>query len=200
MNTYAQLKSTLLQLTQRDDITTLLPLFIQLTEADIQSNLRELPVFTESSTFTITPTSQYLNTVGVANIKKVMLNIGGDTFELKGRVECITDVVNKAPPVEYCIEGKDVIKFYPCPDATYTGAITYTPFISPLLVGGEVSEDDTNWLLQNHPDVYIYGCLTTIHTHLNTSEIGKYEALYKRGLSNVKNLYKVDTRMRTRLY
>ncbi len=55
-------------------------------------------------------------------------------------------------PVVYTIVG-DAIQFGPTPDAVYTVSLDYYQRFAAL------STTPTNWLLTNHPGVYLFGAL-----------------------------------------
>jgi hypothetical protein len=59
-------------------------------------------------------------------------------------------------PVYFAHNGTD-IELFPTPSTSYTAEITYYARMTALSADG-----DTNWLLTNHPDVYLYGSL--VHT------------------------------------
>jgi hypothetical protein len=59
-------------------------------------------------------------------------------------------------PAYFAHNGTD-IEVFPTPSTSYTGQITYYAKIAALSADG-----DTNWLLTNHPDLYLYGAL--VHT------------------------------------
>jgi hypothetical protein len=56
-------------------------------------------------------------------------------------------------PRYYAIDG-DQIRFAGTPDTSYTANLTYYARIPALS-----EADQTNWLLENHPDAYLYGSL-----------------------------------------
>jgi hypothetical protein len=57
-------------------------------------------------------------------------------------------------PRVYAIEGENIV-FGPTPDATYTGKQLYYQTFAALS-----ADADTNWLVANAPDVYLFGALS----------------------------------------
>ena len=60
-------------------------------------------------------------------------------------------------PRSYTIESDnetETFRFGPSPDTSYTGYLSYYQAISPLS-----SSNTSNWMLANHPAVYLYGSL-----------------------------------------
>ena len=60
---------------------------------------------------------------------------------------------NRGEPENFAIFG-NVLHFGPMPDAAYTATMTYLRKLSGLS-----STNTTNWLLEMHPDLYLYGAL-----------------------------------------
>jgi hypothetical protein len=67
-------------------------------------------------------------------------------------------------PQNYAISGETIL-FGPAPDAAYTGRLTYIRTIPAL---GE--SQASNWLIDDHPDVYLYGALHELHLLLHDVE------------------------------
>ena len=67
-------------------------------------------------------------------------------------------------PRYYTLQGR-MIQVLPAPDDTYTAELVYYAHI-PALTG----ERPTNWLLRNHPDVYLYGSLVEAAQFLDRDE------------------------------
>ena len=63
-------------------------------------------------------------------------------------------------PQNYAIYGETIL-FGPAPDAAYTGRLTYIQSI-PALGASQA----TNWLLTDHPDVYMHGALHELYIFL----------------------------------
>lgn len=61
-------------------------------------------------------------------------------------------------PQNYAIRGETIV-FAPAPDATYTGKLTYIQTI-PALGASQA----TNWLLTDHPDLYLYAAQAELFT------------------------------------
>lgn len=62
-------------------------------------------------------------------------------------------------PQNYAIRGETFV-FGPVPDGAYTGYLTYMQSIPAL--GGSLATT-TNWLLTDHPDLYLAGSLAALH-------------------------------------
>ena len=56
-------------------------------------------------------------------------------------------------PQAFALTGSSIV-FGPAPDAAYTAKITYLAKLTPL-----TDASPTNWLLADHPDIYLYAVL-----------------------------------------
>ncbi len=92
----------------------------------------------------------------------------------------------------YCLEGKDVIKFYPKPSETKVATIVHTPSISPLLLGNEINEDASNWLLAEAPDIYFYAILTTIALATNDVRLPVWKAAYDSAVRGYTSVHAIE--------
>jgi hypothetical protein len=58
-----------------------------------------------------------------------------------------------ALPVRFAVVGREM-RLYPVPNASYTAELTYQATLDPL-----GPSTPTNWVLDSHPDAYLYGAL-----------------------------------------
>lgn len=83
-------------------------------------------------------------------------------------------------PLFFTVVGGE-FRFLPAPDDDYTGNLVYWQKV-PALTDGS----DSNWLLDSHPDVYLYGCLMHAAAFLkDDSDTARYEAWFARALGDV---------------
>ena len=74
-------------------------------------------------------------------------------------------------PRSYTIESDDeteTFRFGPSPDTSYTGYLSYYKAISALS-----ASNTSNWMLANHPAVYLYGSLYHASNFLGGIEQGQ---------------------------
>lgn len=154
--TYSDLTTSIASWLNRTDLTSVIPDFVTLAEARISRDLRLRSQVT-SATLTTT-----------AGTQTVALPTGWLEFEnltVTGSPDSVLNYVNiqhldtKYPandytgkPVVYSIEGSNVL-LGPTPDAAYSIAVLYYKRFDPL------STTPTNWLLTNHPGIYLWGAL-----------------------------------------
>jgi hypothetical protein len=154
LSNYAELVASIGAWLDRDDLNDMAPDFIRLVEEELNRVLR-LPEMEDVATLTINAETEalpsdfrqaralYLNTDPKAELEQVSLG----TLRTKYG-QNIT-----GQPEVWAISGGDIV-FGPAPDTEYTGYLTYYADIPAL-----TSDDDTNWLLDKHPGIYLFGCL-----------------------------------------
>lgn len=131
--------------------------FIKLAEAHMKRVLRTRD---QEVRETFTLNSEYTDLTTLTNTVKELRNIQLNTDPIR-RLEYRTpDKIDKewpnndsGKPVFYTIIG-DELQVKPVPDSSYTAEVSIvSPFTS--LSGGS----PTNWILTNHPDIYLAGAL-----------------------------------------
>lgn len=95
-------------------------------------------------------------------------------------------------PDHYTLRGKGdatgtiQIQFRPLPDATYEGICWYYKKITALAPGGGT---DTNWMLVNAPDAYLYATLIEAAPYLkDAADLETWSALLKRSIDDLVDL------------
>lgn len=183
LTTYAELQTEIANFLNRDDLTTSIPSFITLAEtsmnreirhyrmekrstANVNAQFSSLPVdFLESIRLTLnTAETDVLQIVNSLEISKLRAASGNTT----------------AKPINYALlDGS--IELFPTPDATYVLEILYYGTINPLN-----NQNTSNWVLQYHPDVYLYGALMHSAPYLQEDERAQtWAAFYKSGINMI---------------
>jgi hypothetical protein len=84
-------------------------------------------------------------------------------------------------PRYYAIIGQQ-IQLLPIPDQQYTLEMQYFAKLPSLSTSNE-----TNWLLNDHPNLYLYGSLKHAEPYLKNDErIATWKALYEEGMEHLK--------------
>lgn len=156
---FGTLKTAIADFLNRDDLTSVIPQFVGLAQGQFNRKIRSHRQITRASLtidaqFEALP-ADWLETIRItmdANPIRVLTQMSMDDLT---RYRTGTDNTTDAP-VYFSHNGTD-IELFPTPSTSYTGEITYYAKIAALSADG-----DTNWLLTNHPDVYLYGSL--VHT------------------------------------
>lgn len=83
-------------------------------------------------------------------------------------------------PIYVSVVGAN-FEFLPSPGSSYTGLVVYEAAIPALTVS-----NTTNWLLDDHPDVYLYGCLAEASVWEQNDERAQFfEARFQRALGEL---------------
>jgi hypothetical protein len=183
MNTYAELKSTIADYLNRDDLTAVIPTFIRLAESKFNRKLRVRQMIVrataEIETAFFAPPGDWLET------KEFQLNTNPITkldyiTEGFGNQLRATRFPAAGKPRFYTVVGNQ-LEFIPTPDTTYDGELTYYAKIPSL------SDSNTsNWLLAYAPDLYLYGALVEAEPYLKNDErVALWGELYLRVVADI---------------
>jgi len=176
---YTDLKASVADFLNRSDLTSVIPDFITLAEADFNRSLRvrEMSVRTQAPI-----DSQYVKLpddfLGMRNIDLMTDPVTPLSYKNLQNLDIhrANDATGK--PLYYSIMQNN-IEFAPAPDGDYTLEIVYYQKIPAL------SANTTNWLLDNHPDAYLYGTLMHSAPYLQADErigvwAGKYQQIIQQ--------------------
>lgn len=163
ITTYSELQSAIADWLLRDDLTSVIPSFIDLAEAKFNRRIRDYRMvsrttFTVDSEYEDVPadwleTVRYqLNTSPITTLEYVTPDQAAEervSFSSSGR------------PKFFTVVGS-TFQHVPAPDSSYTGELTYYAKI-PALSDAATS----NWLLGVAPDLYLYGALMEAAPYLD---------------------------------
>jgi hypothetical protein len=91
------------------------------------------------------------------------------------------DPTNATDKPFYYARSGSLFRFYPRTDAT--AQLIYRRNLTPLS-----ADDDTNWLLAGHPDVYLYGSLIHADRRLIGPRLGEWKEGFEQALNSIKML------------
>jgi len=177
---YTDLQASVADFLNRADLTSVIPDFVTLTEADLNRALR----VREMSVRTRAPISeQYVKLpvdfLGMRNIELVTSPVTPLEYRNLQNLDAHRRSDPTGKPIYYSITQNN-IEFAPVPDSEYTLEIVYYQKI-PALV-----DNATNWLLDNHPDAYLYGSLMQSAPYLQADErIGIWAGRYQQILDQI---------------
>lgn len=156
ISTYDELKTSIADFLNRDDLASVIPDFITMAEASMNRSVRhwrmEGRATAEIDTkFSAIP-ADFLEVITfhttTGNFRPLELLSQG---ELLQRRQSTQDTAGA--PAYYAITAGE-IEVYPTPDGTYNTELYYYQRISALS-----ASNTTNWLLTYFPDAYLYGSL-----------------------------------------
>ena len=156
LSTYAELKTGIANWLNRTDLTDeIADDFIVLTEADLNSKLR-IRKMVNQTTITIDSETESLPT-GFLQVRNFYILSGGTKHSLRyvspSHMDQLRGTSTSGTPEVYTILG-DTFRFSPKPDSSYTGYINYYKKFDALSV-----TNTSNWILTDHPAIYLYGSL-----------------------------------------
>ena len=191
LSTYSELKASIANFLNRSDLTTeIQDDFIKLTEADFNAKLR-IRQMEQQDDITI-DAEQVTVPTGFLAVRSFFILQSSvkypleyitphNLFEIKGGSRT-------GRPIAYTIESDDEtekFRFGPSPDTSYTGKLSYYKSFTTL------SDSNTsNWMLTNHPAVYLYGSLYHAANFLGGVEpqqVQNWLAMYSTALERVEN-------------
>ena len=183
LTTYAELKTSVGDWLNRSDLTTAIPDFISLAEAQIERNLRTRQMIVRSTASLSTEYSAVPDDFLEAKTFKLDTNpptpMQFETIDSMDNLSTVYTASGK--PAYFSVVGGQ-FRFVPTPDTTYTGEVTYYAKLSKLS-----ASNTTNWLLTAAPDIYLYGSLMQAAPYLqDDARITVWAALYKNGLEELK--------------
>jgi hypothetical protein len=158
-STYAELKDQVANFINKPDIEQTIDTFIDLAEADIARKVRHWKMEKRA---TVQLDDQY-SRVPTDWLESIRFYLsGGNTYELKqvGHAEVTNrrmGNLNTSGRPQYYTMSDGAFEIFPTPDTAYTAELLYYAKNEAL------SDSNTyNWLLQDAPDLYLYG--TLMHT------------------------------------
>lgn len=183
LTTYAELKTSIGDWLNRSDLTTVIPDFISLAEAQIERTLRTRQMIVRSNE---SFTAQYGDLPSdFLETKSLKLTSTNPQTPLS----FLTIDALDAEASKYTASGKprffgvvgSQFRIVPTPDGTYTTELTYYAKLAKLSTSNTI-----NWLLTASPDVYLYGSLLQAAPYLqDDARIQVWATLYERALNDL---------------
>jgi hypothetical protein len=184
LTTYTELKASIADWLNRTDLTTTIPDFISLAEAQIERTLRTRQMivranasfdseygavpddFLETKSLKLTSTNP-LTPLAFLSIDD--MDAARSHYTASGR------------PRFFSVVGGQ-FRISPTPDAAYTTELIYFAKLAKLS-----STVASNWLLTSSPDIYLYGSLLQAAPYLqDDARIQVWATLYERALNDLR--------------
>jgi hypothetical protein len=183
LSTYAELKTSIGDWLNRSDLTSVIPDFISLAEAQIERTLRARQMIVRANAsfdaqYGAVP-SDFLEAKSLkltsTNPQSPLSFLSIDALDAE-----MTKYTASGKPKFFGVVGGQ-LRIVPTPDATYTTELTYYAKLSKLS-----SSNTTNWLLTSSPDIYLYGSLLQAAPYLqDDARIQTWATLYERALNDL---------------
>lgn len=180
---YTDLQSTIADYLARTDLTTQIPLFIQLAENRLRRDLRIRPMLKVVTTSTTAGDSTVALPSDFLEMRDIHLEtnpIQTVIYQNPSNFFRNTGVTISGMPIYYTVTGSE-FQFAPVPDSAYTLKMIY--YASPTYLSSTVS---SNVFLANCPDLLLYASLGEAEPYLmNDARTQTWASLYDRGLNSL---------------
>jgi len=186
LTTYTELKAAVADFLNRSDLTSTIPDFITLAEAEMRRRLRDMAraTATISSEYSEVPTdfgsvvTFDLNTTPVTPLEYLTPDqFTEDSPYYRSTGQC----------QYYTIIGGE-FRFMPVPSSSYTARLTYWRKITALS-----SDVASNWVLEDHPDAYLYGSLKASAPYLkDDARTGIWRELFENAMQAIETMTRKD--------
>lgn len=179
ITTYSELKSAIADWLLRDDLTTVIPTFIALAEAQFNREIRDYRMVKRSTaqvdTEYFVPPADWLE-----NIRFQLNTTPATTLDFVTPDQMSEEESRRGStgrPMYFTMIGSD-FQIMPIPDSTYDAELVYYSKIASLS-----DSNTTNWLLTDSPDIYLYGALMQAAPYLSDDQrIQVWGGLYRQGI------------------
>ena len=181
LSTYDELKTSIANWADRDDLTNFIPDFIALTEARFNRALRLRSMEQKQIAMTVGGQSNYALPVNYLQMREFRLN-NNPTVSLTYVSPEIFEAWNlgSGVPKFYTIIANE-IRIGPTPAGVYEMEMLFWrkfPNLSPTVA--------SNWMLLNAPDVYLYGALLELEPFIqNDARIAVWGSGYSKAIEDI---------------
>lgn len=177
ISTYSELRTTVADFLNRDDLTAAIPSFISLAEAALNRRLRSPEMVTRA---TVTIDAEYENRPSDW-METIRYQVNTNPITVMEFVTPEEAIIQKTKfsaagvPMFFSTVGTQ-FQHVPAPDGPYTGELMYY-----ARVAGLSDTNTTNWLLTANPDIYLYATLVQSAPYLKEDErIGVWAGILDR--------------------
>ena len=185
LGTYTDLKTSVANYLEREDLTATIPDFITLTENRLNRDIRGRVNMIRATTTTTAGIAFYDLPADLIELRNITYNTTSDSHALsylspeEGTREFGAYPTGR--PRAYTNLGKN-IKIYPTPDGEYTIGINYFQKLTALS-----STNETNSILTEFPELYLFGSCKEGAVYLNdTEQLARFDTLYNNALTSIK--------------
>jgi len=187
ITSYATLQTTIADFLNRDDLTTAIPTFIQLAEAQMNREIRHYSM--ESRAQSVQDQGdQYMQIPSdwLETIRLILTGSGTSVVELislSGMADKRAKTEDAAgTPVFYCHVDSQ-FELFPTPSESTNFELLYYQKIPAL-----ADDNTSNWLLETAPDIYLYGALLHSAPYLaEDTRVAVWAQMYSAAVQNLNN-------------
>lgn len=184
LSTYSELLSTVANYLNRDDLTTLIPTFITLTENRLNRELRVRANMVRAITTTTAGQAFYDFPSDMIELRNITYDNNSQSHALRylspESVSREYGTVVSGQPRAYTNLGND-LKLVPSPDAAYSISINYYSQLRSLS-----DNVTTNDVLTQYPSLYLFGACLEGAIYLNdTEQTNRFGSVFQKALDDV---------------
>ena len=182
--TYSDLLTSVASWLHRADMAAIVPDLVVLAEARIARDLRIRRQISGTTLTTAAGVQAVTLPADFLEMENVTITAGGMDLNMEFvNIERLNvkypDGSGNSRPSVYTYEGSSML-LGPTPDAVYSMPIFYYARLAALSV------TPTNWLLTNHPNIYLFGALAEAGDYVQSDELTrKWEAKYAQGIKDL---------------
>lgn len=183
LNSYSSLKSSIADWLNRDDLTAVIPDFISLAEAQMERRLPTQKMVKRANATIDTPFSALPS--DFLSCKSLVLTSTAPVQQLifltEDEVDAKKYVYRTTGKPQYFALVGNQIEVLPAPDTSYTAELTYVATLAKLS-----DANTSNWILDRHPDLYLYGSLLQAAPYLRDDErVGLWSSQYQAAIEDM---------------
>lgn len=184
LSTYSELQATVANYLNRDDLTTLIPTFITLTENRLNRELRVRANMVRATTTTTAGQAFYDLPSDLIELRNITYDSNSQSHALRylspESVSREYGTILSGQPRAYTNLGND-LKLTPTPDAAYTISINYYSQLRSLS-----DNVTTNDVLAEYPSLYLFGSCLEGAIYLNdTDQTNRFGSVFQKALDDV---------------
>jgi len=184
LSTYSELQATVANYLNRDDLTTLIPTFITLTENRLNRELRVRANMVRAITTTTAGQAFYDFPSDLIELRNITYDNNSQSHALRylspESVSREYGTVVSGQPRAYTNLGND-LKLVPSPDAAYSISINYYSQLRSLS-----DSVTTNDVLTQYPSLYLFGACLEGAIYLNdTEQTNRFGSVFQKALDDV---------------
>lgn len=175
---YSELQTAIANTLDRHDLAAQIPTFIRLAEAQMDRELVVRQEYAQQKFYNASEGAQLpCDFAGVASLvalgqpNRPIVYLSPDMFDEQW-------LSSDGAPHYYTITKSQILF---SPSAEFNGILRYWKRLSPL-----AEDNPTNWLLDRHPDAYLYGALTHAAPYLmEDSRIGVWSSFFTSAVAAI---------------
>lgn len=181
LSNYTELQASIASWMERDNLSAVIPDFIALAEAEMNTVIRARQN-TAMASITVAPVTGYADLPADFRQVRTIRLTNSPTFDLESvsidrMSELLSIEAQAGQPEAYAIDGER-IRFYPTPSSDVPAVMHYYALIPALS-----DTTATNWVLKQYPTVYLNGALKYgFAYHDDTENETKYAAKFNAAL------------------